>query len=186
MPEEGQGAIPRATPGWHIPLHAPLCRSGVWGGNTGVQYFGETHLGSTLGWDVPLGRTIPPGWVPQMGSPSTEGSDRILPTPPAPPQHHPVVFHLFQATISILIIIIFPPRLPSQHQPRFSVYRRDSANTKGGNVSLLHHLFFPKCHVGVQDCTPRHSSSAMATELSQLLLQTFPSRGPFAMDTSDT
>lgn len=130
MPEEGQGAIPSATPGWHVHLHAPLSRSGVWGGNSGVQYFGETHLGSTSGWDVSLGRTIPPGWLLQMGSPSTEGSDRIFPTPPVPPQHHPVFFYLSQAIISI-IIVIFPPRLPSQHQPRSSVYRRDSANTKG-------------------------------------------------------
>lgn len=46
------------------------------------------------------------------------------------PQRHPVFFYLSQSIISVIIIISLPC-LPSQHQPRFSVHRRDSANTKG-------------------------------------------------------
>lgn len=99
-----------------------------------VQYFGETQLGrlggSISGWDVPLGRTIPPSWVLEMGPPSTEGSGVIAPTPPLPPQRHPAFFYLFQSVISI-INIIFLPRLPSQHQPQLTVSRGDSAHTKG-------------------------------------------------------
>lgn len=30
---------------------------------------------------------------------------------------------------------------------------------QGGDVSSLHHLFFPKCNVGVQDFTPHYSSA---------------------------
>lgn len=186
--QEEHGAIPS----WHRQcIHVPALlgelethmNAALWGNPPG-HVWGQ-HL--SLGCDP--GKDNPPRLGVVDGASSNRGVWCDLPTPPLPPQRHPVLFYLFQSIISTTVIIFLPP-LPSQHQARFSVYRRDSANTKGEMSVLYITRFSPnvtwgyRFHTTLQQCSA--ACTAMATDLSQLLLQTFPSRGPFAMDTSNT
>lgn len=193
---------------WCIQQHSP-----AWGGAEGRRSTGPFPAGTSIprllspdlvgecsvfwgnppgqAWGQHLGLGCDPGKDnrPRLGivdGASLEGSDVIFPTPPLLPQHHPVFCYLFQSIISITIII-FLPCLPSQHQPRFSVHKGDSANTKGEMSARCIPCFSPNVMWGYR--ISHHitaACSAMATDLSQLLLQTLPSRRPFAMDTSHT
>lgn len=93
-----------------------------------------------------------------MGPPLTEGSDVIFPTPPLPPSTPPCVFLPFPIH-NFRHYYYFPTLFAFTAPATLQCAQKGLSKHQGGDVSSLHHSFFPKCNVGVQDFTPHYSSA---------------------------